>query len=167
MKTEWRRGLVVASLAAISTTGCYRYVPAQMEATPPGTDVRVLVTRAGAREMEEAGALDPSDEPRVSGTVVGTEGDDLLVRIPIAQRQDGFIVSRIEQAVRLPMGEVVSFQRREVNALSTGLLLTGGAAALAGLVAIIANPLGGDASDPEPPPDEFFMFELLSIPFGR
>lgn len=166
MRREYGRWIPVV-LCAWAVAGCYRYVPAEMEATPPGTDVRLLVTREGALEMEEVGALDGNQEPRVDGTVVATEDAALLIRVPIAQRQDGFIVSRIDQSVRVPMEEVVSFQRRELNKLGTGLLLTGGALALGALVAVIAEPLGGDDGDPDTPPDELFTLQIFSIPFGR
>lgn len=167
MTSHYRRGMLCALLAAAGTTGCYRYVPGQLEATPPGTDVRVLVTQEGAREMRDAGAISENDEPRVEGAVVGTEGGDLLVRVPIARRQNGFLVDRIDQSLRLPVDEIVSFQRRELDGVRTGLVLTGGAAVLAALIAVIADPLGGDNPDPEPPPDELMLLELLSIPVGR
>lgn len=158
----------VGLAVAMATTGCYRYVPAQAEATPPGTNVQLLVTREGAREAEEVGALDGSGEPRVRGTVVGTEGDDLLVRVPVAQRQEGFIVNRIDQSVRFPIGEIVSLQRREVNGLATGLVIGGAVAAVTTMVAVIATARRGDNGDPPDPPEESLIsIPLVSFFFGR
>lgn len=162
MKNQWIRwGLVAMALG--TWTGCYRYVPAQIEATPPGTDVQLLITRNGARQAQEAGVLGVDDEPRVRGTVVGVENEDLLVRVPVAQRQDGFIVNRIDQSIGFPIGEVVSFQRREINALATGLVVGGAAVGVGVLVALLGEALQGGSGDNDPGPDEFF---LLSIPFG-
>lgn len=160
MKNQWIRwGLVAMTL--VTWTGCYRYVPAQIEATPPGTDVQLLITRNGARQAQEAGVIGVDDEPRVRGTVVGIENESLLVRVPMAQRQDGFIVNRIDQSIDFPIGEIVSFQRREINSLATGLVVGGAAIGLGALVALVGDALRGGSGDTDPGPDEFF---LLSIP---
>lgn len=152
-------------LPVVLTAGCYRYVPAEIGSTPPGTGVQILVTRSGAQQAEEAGALD-GGEPRVRGTVVGVQGDDLLIRVPVAQRQEGFIVNRIEQSLSFPIGEIVSFQRRELNGLATGLVIGGAVAVVGAMVAVIADPLKG--SKPEPPdPDEIILSFPIPLPFGR
>lgn len=158
------RRCIGCGLAALTTlmtgTACYRYVPAEIETTPPGTGVQLLVTRNGAREAEEAGALE-GDEPRVKGTVERIEGDDLLLRVPVAQRQRGFTTNQIDQSVRVPIGEIVSFQRREMNALATSLIIGGAVVGVGAMVAVIVDPFGWSNGDTEPPPDELF----LSIPF--
>jgi len=162
------RPMLLALTIAAMSSGCYRYVPADVEVAPPGMDVRMLVTRNGAREFADAVGVD-GGEPIVNGTVVSREGDDLLVRVPVTQRQDGFITNRIEQSVRFPIGEIVSFQRRELNGAATGLLIGGAAAVVAGLVAIIVDPFGGDGLDPgDPdPPDFSFQLDFVSLLFGR
>lgn len=166
MNRRWR-GCAIAGVAVVMTTGCYRYVPAPIEATPPGTGVELFVTRDGAQQAEEAGALRAGD-PRVRGTFVGVEGDDLLVRVPVAQRQDGFTVNRIDQSLRFPIGEIVSFQRRELNGLSTGVAIGAATAVAAGVIVLILDPLRGSTADPEQEPDETVLtFRVLSIPFGR
>lgn len=159
---------VLTGLAVtMATTGCYRYVPADIEATPPGTGVQLLVTPNGAQEAEMAGALDPG-EPRLRGTVVGVEGDQLLVRVPLAQRQEGFIVSRIDQAVSIPVGEILSFQRREMDRLQTGLFIGGTAAAVAGIAFLILDPLKGDPERPRPdPPESIIPLSIFSFTIGR
>ncbi len=150
---------------AVALTGCYRYVPAEIGAAPPGTDVQLLVTRDGTEEAQVAGAL-TDGEPRVRGTVVAREDDVLLVRVPVAQRQDGFIVNRIDQAIRFPIDEIVSLQRRELNPLTTSLAIGGIAVGVGAAIAVLGNPLKGDS--PEPPgPDELFFSFPLPLPFGR
>lgn len=157
---------VLGSLVgAVALAGCYRYVPAEIGATPPGTDVQLLVTRAGTEEADLAGAL-RGGEPRVRGTVVAREDDVLLVRVPVAQRQDGFIVNRIDQAVRFPIGEIVSLQRRELNPLTTSLAIGGAVVGVGAAFAVLGNPLKG--STPEPPgPDELFLSFPVPLPLGR
>jgi hypothetical protein len=150
----------------MATTGCYRYVPAQVEATPPGTGVQLLVTPSGAQEAEVAGALD-GGEPRLRGTVVGVEGGQLLLRVPLTRIQQGFIENRIDQAVSVPVGEIVSFQRRELDRLQTGLFIGGTVAGVAAIALLILDPLRGDPERPGPDPDESIVLPIVSIPIGR
>ena len=161
-------GFLAGLALAMVTTGCYRYVPAQIEATPPGTGVQLFVTESGTREAEIAGAL-REGEPRLRGTVVGVEGDRLLLRMSVARLQDGFTASSIDQAVSVPVGEIVAFQRRELDRLKTGLLIGGGAAAVAGIAVLILDPLGGSPDRPGPDPDEAVIVSLpgFSFPIGR
>lgn len=159
---------VLTGLAVtMATTGCYRYVPAQIEATPPGTGVQLLVTRDGAQEAEVAGAL-TEGEPRLRGTVVGVEGEQLLLRVPLSRIQQGFIENRIDQAVSIPVGEIVSFQRRELDRLQTGLFLGGTAAAVAAVAVLILDPLKGDPERPGPdPPESIIPLSIFSFTIGR
>ncbi len=159
---------VLTGLAVtMATTGCYRYVPAQIEATPPGTGVQLLVTRDGAEEAEVAGAL-AEGEPRLRGTVVGVEGEQLVLRVPVTRVQEGFIENRIDQAVSVPVTEIVSFQRRELDRLQTGLFIGGAAAAVAGIALLILDPLRGDPERPGPDPDESVLpLPIFSFTIGR
>ncbi|MGY8779680.1 MAG: hypothetical protein ACKVIN_16370 [Longimicrobiales bacterium] len=167
MKNDWRRGLLAIIAITLTTSGCYRYVPAQAEAIPPGTGVRVLITRAGAEELKTVTAID-NDVPLVDGTVAGIERDALLMSVPVGVRSEGFVTSAIEQVVRVPLGEIVSLQRRELNSLATGLTITGGVALMAGIVAIIVKPLLGEQQDPATPPDELSLsINIFSVMIGR
>lgn len=164
------RGVVTAFVLTSITAGCYRYVPAELEATPPGTEVRLLVTSTGAREAQEAGVLDDENEPRVRGTLMGVDGTDLVVRVPVAQRQDGFMVRRIDQSVRVPTSEIVSLQQQELDGVRTGLVVGGATVLVAGVLALILDPFGRSDNDPDPPPDELLMsLQIFShpFPFGR
>jgi hypothetical protein len=152
---------------ALACAGCYRYVPAQMEATPPGEGVRVLITRAGAAELATVTQIG-GDAPVVDGTVLGVEGNELLLSVPVAQRQEGFITSALRQTIRVPTGEVVSFQRREFNSLATALTIGAAAGVVTAIVFVIADPVRGDIPDPPDPPDDLFQrFSLFSIPIGE
>lgn len=167
MKRDYR-GVLTALLVASTAAGCYRYVPAEVTATPPGTRVQLLVTPTGAREAREAGALEDDGEPRVEGTVVDVERDDVLVRVPVGRQQDGFMVNRIDQSVRFPIEEIVSLRRRELDGTRTALVIGGTTLLGAGLLALIFDPFGRSDPDTEPPPDEFFTsLQILSVPIGR
>ena len=166
MRTNLQRPLLPLAALLLVSSGCFRYVPAQIEATPIGSNVRLLVTRAGTSELSEIMELD-GDAPLVSGSIVGMEGDDLVLSVPVAQVQDGFMMSNLEQRVRVPAGEIVSLERRELNGLATGATIAGAAGAVAIVIAVISDARKGENPDPPDPPDDLFGFTLLSIPFGR
>lgn len=167
MRNDWRRGLLAIIAVTLTTSGCYRYIPAQAETTPPGTGVRVLVTTDAVEDLAAVGAIE-NEVPLVDGTVTGIDGDALLMSIPVGARNDGFVASTIEQVVRIPLGEIVSLQQRELNSLATGVAITGVAAGIAGLVALIVKPLLGEQGDPPTPPDEFSLsINFFSVMIGR
>lgn len=167
MKNKWRRGVLAIIALTLTASGCYRYVPTSADMTPPGTGVRVLVTQAGAADLTAATGIDGAT-PLVEGTVAEVEEGALLMNVPVGVRQDGFVTSSIEQVVRVPLVEIVSLQRRELNAFATGMSITGGAAVIALLVAVIAKPLLGEEPGPPTPPDEFTAsFSLFSVTIGR
>ena len=77
--TGWKGpALIVLTLCS---TGCFRYVPAQLQTTAPGEAVRVLIARGGATELANISDV-VEDVPIVDGTVVGVEEQDLLLQVP-------------------------------------------------------------------------------------
>lgn len=159
--TRTIRGLGLLAMLVMAS-GCYRYVPADLNVTPAGTDVRVLVTGDGLDELSQVTEVDAS-MPRVSGTVVGLEGRELILNVPIARRQEGFVSGMIEQRIRLASDDIVSFERRELNGTTTVIATVGTAVVIGGLFALLSQSLLGDNGDPGEPPDEFtfgFSFGL-------
>lgn len=163
---RWTRlGLLTAILAS---SGCYSYALIQPDAVAPGDGVRVLVTRQGAVELAEVTEV-AWEQPIFDGTVLGVEDDDLLLQVPVGERQVGFLSSQLHQTVRVPTSEIVSFQRRQLNTTTTALAI-GGAAGLATLlvVYIVSEHRSGQGNGEPPPPDDLLLrFNLLSFPFGR
>lgn len=162
-KTSFLRGAALVAVLLVSS-GCYRYVPADVMVTPPGTEVRLLVTADGAEELEQVTEVDPA-LPRVNGTMIELDGSEVVLNVPIARREGGFVTGMLEQRVRLPSDEIVSFERRELNGTTTAIATVGTAVAIGGLFALLSQSLLGDNGDPGEPPDEFtFGF---SFPWGR
>lgn len=158
--TKSVRGVGLMAVLLIAS-GCYRYVPADLVATPVGTDVRVLVTSEGAEELNQVTEVDPS-VPRVNGTLIAFEDEDVVLNVPIARREGGFVTGMLEQRVRVPSDEIVSFERRELNGTSTAIATVGTAVVIGGLFALLSQSLLGDNGDPGEPPDEFtFGFSFL------
>jgi hypothetical protein len=161
-----RRHVAVLLLAGM-TAGCFTYVPAQLETTPPGENVRVLVTRQGASELASVTTV-AGDVPSMDGSVVGTEGTDLLLRVAVGERREGFIASSLNQTVRVPVGEILSFQRREVDKLRTGLLVGVAAGVATAVVVFILDPFGSRDPPSGPDPDELRLdMGVFTIPVGE
>jgi hypothetical protein len=160
------KGLALIALA-LSCSGCFQYVPAQPETTAPGEGVRVVTTRAGAAELADVSDL-ADGAPIIDGTLAGVEGQALLLRVPVGRRQDGFMVSAINQTIRIPTSEIVSFQRRQFDKVSTALALAAGAGLVTAVVAFIVKPSGRDETDPEEGPDDAVVdIRLFRFNIGR
>lgn len=160
-----RQVALLGLLAA--TSGCFRYIPADVTQTPMGSGARVVMTREGGDELRDV-FPDAREGAPVRGTYAGTEGNDILLDVTVAQRQSGMASRPIQQRVRVPVGEVVSFERRELNTPATVSIIAAGAAALAGIVFIITDARQPEVSDPVVPPDEAIIeIPILSLLFGR
>ena len=165
-RTPGWKGVVLVALA-LSSPGCFRYVPAQLDTTAPGEGVRVLMTSRGAAELADISDV-VEDAPSVDGTVVGVEGQDLLLLIPVGQRQDGFITANLNQTIRIPTAEIVSFRTREFDKVATGLTLGAAAGLATAVVLFIIRPNRSEIQDPDDPPDDLRLdVRLLSLPIGR
>ena len=168
--TKNRRKPILGLLAALmlSTTGCYTYTLTTPDMAAPGEGVRVLMTREGAAELAEVTQV-AWEAPVVDGTLVGQEGDDLLLSVAVGPRDVGFVANDLRQTVRVPTSEIVTFQRRSLNVTNTVLSLAGVTAAGVGLVVYIVSEhrSGDDRTEPPPPDDLRFRFRLFSLSFGR
>lgn len=161
------RGLGALVMLATSS-GCYSYTLTQPDAVAPGDGVRVLVTRQGAVELAEVTEV-RWEAPVFDGTVVGLEEDDLLLQVPVGERQVGFLSSDLNQTIRVPTSEIVSFQRRRLNPVATGLSIAG-AAGLGTLFVlyIVSEHRSGDDGSGGPPPVDFRLrMNVFSLSLGR
>jgi hypothetical protein len=136
-----RRAAVLAAAAFLS--GCYSYAPAQLTAVPAGEDVRITLTRRGQLELSERSS---SIDEVVQGTFLGQTGDEVLISVPLATRQEGFFRSDITQELPIPAREIVAIDLRRFDAGKTALFvggIAGGSALVVGLIiAASADPVG-------------------------
>jgi hypothetical protein len=139
IRSRWIRGIAVAGL--VSLGGCYRYIPSEPAAVPPGQRVRVFVTREALLQLGDF----PVSGSSLDGTLIRAEPANLVLRLPVATRQTGFSMEVLGQDVFLPREQVLQIERREMNRPVTVALVAGGTAALTGLVlAIIQNAVQGE-----------------------
>jgi hypothetical protein len=150
-----------------SVSGCFRYIPDDPLTLAPGSGVRVLTTRAGAAQLAEVSEIF-ADVPVVDGTLIGVEGQDVLLTVSVGRRRDGFVNSRLNQTIRIPTEEIISFRRRELDPVATGLTVAGSLGILTAVVVFILDPRGRENTDPEEPPDDAWVeFPIFSFKIGR
>src|SRR5687767_3474052 len=100
------------SASVMVLTGCYSYVQAPLETVQAGTDVRVYLTREGLADLPE---VLEHNGPFLKGTLLRREDERVLVRVPIAARQDGFYTSTVGQDVSVAAGQIVQLERRRLD----------------------------------------------------
>lgn len=161
MNTQAVCGVALA-LAISALSGCFAYVPAERQSVPEGEEVRVYVTRS---VLDDLPAQVPADDGAVlAGRLVQRDEQGLTLRVPVRGRQEGFRRMEIGQNVRVPAGDVVEIQRRELDVLNTGFLLAAAAGAATGAVLMIMDASGSPPEDPGTPP-ELIGVPVFSVPF--
>ena len=154
----------LATSLVLGLSGCFKYIPTQLEAAPPGEEVRLLMTRQAGVELSEVTGIDLS-RPVIRGEILGREGTELLLNVPVGRRREGFHTVQLKQTIRVPFEEVVRIDRREFSRLNTGLLAVGSVGASILLVQVIIKTFGEvEVDDPIDPPE--FKFNFFSIPIG-
>ena len=81
MKVDTLSKTALAMSLALSLPGCFNYIPTQLEATPPGEEVRIMVTPEGVLELSEVTGVDLSN-PVVRGEILGREANEILLSVP-------------------------------------------------------------------------------------
>ena len=155
--------LILFSILLIGLLGCHNYVPTDFTTVPVGEDVRLFVNPGDVPELSEI----PAGEdlaPVVQGTLVAMEDDAVVVRVPVARRQEGFHTLSLGQSIRVPYDGIISAQMRVLDELKTVGVVSGTVAAAAlifvGLEVINPVPTTPDGDPPE------FLLNLFSIPIG-
>ena len=144
--------------------GCYNYVPTDFTTVPVGEDVRLFVDPEDVPELSEIPATEDL-APVVQGTLVGVEDDAVVVRVPVARRQQGFHTLSLGQSIRVPHDGIISAQLRVLDELKTVGVVSGTVAAATVLIFVgleIINPVPTTPGDD--PPE--FLLNLFSIPIG-
>jgi hypothetical protein len=126
----------VALVLAAGASGCYRYVPSQLGTVPPGQQVRVYVTQEALAKLTD---LPATESTSLSGVLIRTEAQNVVVRLPVARRQSGFSMEVLGQDVFIPRDQILQIERRELNKPMTVVATVGASAALAGAVVLIID----------------------------
>ena len=153
---------LVANLVLV-LSGCFNYVPTDFTTVPVGEDLRLFVNPGDVPELSEI----PAGEdlaPVVQGTLVAMEDDAVVVRVPVARRQQGFHTLSLGQSIRVPHDGIISAQVRMLDQLKTVGIVSGTVAAAA-LVFVGLEVINPVPTTPDDDPPEFLL-NLFSIPIG-
>src|SRR5688500_10557824 len=97
----------LASAAVLS--GCFRYVPVELGAVPPDSEVRVHVSRRGLADIPEE---IPTGSTYVNGRFVRETADSVLVQVALGRRLDQPGALDLRQNVLLPRSEIEEVELR-------------------------------------------------------
>ena len=131
-------------LLPVLGAGCFKYIPSELDALPPGENVRVYVTRNVVNSIEE---VTRTNDPVLKGQIVRRQADNLFLRVPVATRQVGFHSAEIGQDVEIPVGDIIQVERRQFDRIGTGALLTGTLGAAGVVIFVIMEAFGDPAFD--------------------
>lgn len=162
-----RDRLCVAILAAgcslPALAGCYTYSAAGDEPLAAGTAIRVRLSPAGTRTVQEQSG--EAFGSQIAGRLVETTGDSTLFRVPRSvdqpalggqSRQPETMYVRL----RVPDSQVLAIERRRFSYLKTGALVAAGGVALR-LFLELPEVVGDGGSGPidGPPPPSPVLFQ--------
>jgi hypothetical protein len=133
------------SLILCVLPGCFTWVAADPVLVPVEVEGRVLLTRQGAADLPDEF---PAGTQSLSGRLMGTRGDSLVIQVPVATRQAGFHAASLRQELLLHLSQVVGVERKEVSWRRTALAVLGGAAAIGAIIALIIQPVDGEEGRP-------------------
>jgi hypothetical protein len=140
-------------LAALSSSGCYRYVAVPPRAVGSDEEVRVrIIPSAAERLSEELGMY----STEIDGKLSPRGPDSLALAVPIERKYRGIALDSTMQLLTLNRSEVVDVRRSELSRGRTILTSAGilaGFALLVHAVVQLTNPNpGSDETLPPPPP---------------
>ena len=155
-----RASMPLVAALLVSSAGCYKYLPSQVDPAPAaGENVRLVVTRDGAVDLAAITELNTSI-PRIEGRLESEETGSFMVRVPQGAVENG-VFSDIGQLVRVPTNQILSVEIRKLDPVMTGLLIgaigTGSTVILLKIIDSVGG--GGGRDNPDP-------VLQMRIPFG-
>src|SRR4051794_5368585 len=90
-----RRAMVIPAAVAL-LSGCYQYLPVELAAVPPQTDVRMELTRVGFAKLPQ---MPEQSGPDVAGTLVRVDPAQVVLRVPVNVRSGEIVTGTIAQDV--------------------------------------------------------------------
>ncbi len=147
-----RRGIGIA-VACVAFSGCFAWVPTELDGLGAGDRIQVHLTRAALAEQVLASpdSAAPELEPVLNGTLSRRTGESLLVRVPVVplgQQVPGG--PSFGRDVLVPTADVARVERRRVDRVRTALLGAAVAGVGAVLLYVIMDEAGGEGI-PMPP----------------
>lgn len=114
-------------LALLPSTACYGYRPIPVNGLRSGMDVRVQLSRDGARRAEERGgeATGIQRDAVISGVVGRTGTDSLLIAIPSTLYEGDFRARTLMREVALARTDMSGAEVRKLDRWKSALVVGG------------------------------------------
>lgn len=157
-------GRVILVLAAFASTACFGYAPVEPGAVPPGSQVRVHLTRAGLLDLPE---VPVSAGSTLNGTLRAQDERVTVLFVSRGVVVEGAMQRVVGQEISVSSPEIIQMEQRQFRSGRTALTV----AASLGVVALMVASIRGSQKPvelpPDPGPQEYRLPVILSIPIGR
>lgn len=160
-------GFGITTCLVCASLGCFNYIPLDPVTAPVGESVRAHLTEVGQYELRERTRM--LFGTSFDGTLVERRDGRLFFQVRAAKGPSGLrSTGTLYQRIDVPLADVVSVERRELDKTKTLGLALGTTGAVA--VAVITT-LSGEPASQAPPggggPDERVIVPifLLRFPF--
>ena len=146
--------------------GCFSYVPLA-SVPPPGTDVRIRLTVAGALRLNE---LDMTAEREYQGELVSADEREILLSVARVAGTAGIGGGRVLQDhMAFPRAEIETVEQRRLSVWRTSLVTAALATALGMLIHEAVGSGGGENAPPRTNPGTVgaaILPELGPVPYA-
>lgn len=159
-------GLARLALLLVLTApaGCYRWTSYEGDPVPPGTEIRIRATNAGAEEIRRRfGETDGA----VSGPLARWDDAQVSVTISTLVRRAGFPPTTVTDTLDVARSQVAGIDVKVLDKKNTAFLVTGVVAGAAALV-LATRAFGGETDiEGEGPPVEEAVIIRIPLGIGR
>ncbi len=134
-------------LFLIFLSGCFSYVPTEIETVPEGARVTATLTEEGRQELYRRTGI---ERETINGKLVERRGNSVVFSVRSVLGSDNLTGSDLVQHVDVLREHVGRIDLKEIDGPKTTLLIAGGSAAVAvvSYLAMTGDPVssGGDGS---------------------
>jgi hypothetical protein len=149
-----------AIVAATFLSGCYSWIPVELEAAPAATELRVFMSRRALVDVPEG---IPVFGTYVTGRLARQTADSILIQVPVSRTVDAPGALDLRQNVFLPKSEIVDLQYRRLNRGKTVAALVGGGALATAILTVVVSSGGSAEERPGDVPDQI-RIPILAFP---
>jgi hypothetical protein len=147
-------------VAAAFLSGCYSWIPVELDAAPAGPELRVFMSRRALADVPEG---IPMSATYLTGRLSRQTQDSILIQVAVSRLVDAPGAMDLRQNVFLPKNEIVDVQYRLLNRAKTIMALVGSASLATGLLTVVISS-GGNADDQTPDFGDRIRIPLVAFP---
>ena len=158
-----RRSCMTLIFLTFALSGCFSYVPAEIETVPVGARVRALLTPAGQERLRTIVGF---ERDAITGKVVQKQANSVRFSVRSVRGSESGTGSDLVQHIDVPHQDVARTDLKKIDGLKTGAVI----AAVSGLFSYVAiRAAGGETIMGGTPgtsgPDESIRFPFLMLRF--